>query len=452
MKKIFSLLILASIVLFASSCKKTSTRVDSYFDPSEITSETSGDVRIWWGPMDFMKEPLERAITKFNTLYPNINVTVEYQLSSDYYDALNLSYMNNTAPDIIRIDHVLLQSLGQSRRVLDLNMITNNLATVQEKDKFLDASWSGVSIGDELYGLPFDTNTTLLMYNEVICKEVFGEDYEPPKTYEELKRDSLAVYQYERDGKHPYKGLIMSIDANGSEHDIYVLNGWLSRFGATILNDDRTKATLNTPEAIEAMEKLVELKESGAVQYVGYSPTLENEFLYSGTVAFIEMGSWVYNTIKLMDVNEDGKCDIKIAMMPELKDGISGYATLGLFGLGITNQCKEENLKAAYAFLRFLATDYDSHLDYSKSSYTMPSLKAGYTDPFYTSGNDKDFWDIFNAQLQLSLPRPGTMLWPEIVTELKTMERSLMAGRYSVDKIMNNTTNTINELIEEMLG
>ena len=42
------------------------------------------------------------------------------------------------------------------------------------------------------------------------------------------------------------------------------------------------------------------------------------------------------------------------------------------------------------------------------------------------------------------------MLWPEITRELKTMERMLMTGRYSVATVLQNTTKTINEIIEEM--
>lgn len=448
------LILMFSIVFFMLTlcgCGRSSVDIDSLrYDPETVDTSMSGKVEIWWGPMDYMKEPLEQAIVDFNKKFPNVEVKPIYQLHSDYYETLNLAYMNKTAPDLIRMDHVLLQSLGESKRVVNLNTLTEGKVVTMEKDKFLPASWQGVSIADNLYGFPFDTNTTLLMYNSVICEEVFGSNYTPPQTYEQLIADSKAVYEYEKEGKNPYKGLVMAIDAKSSEHDIYVLNGWLSRFGATILNDDRSKATLNTPEAIEAMQKLVDAVEAGAIQHIGYAPTLENEFLYNGTTAFIEMGSWVYETIKLLDNNKDGKCDIKIAPMPVLKEGIDGYATLGLFGLGITNQCEPENIPAAYEFMKFLATDYDSQLNYTKRTNTMPTLLEGQNDPYYNEGENVEFWQAFKNQLQMSLPRPGTMLWPEITRELKTMERMLMTGRYSVETVLNNTTKTINETIEEM--
>ena len=446
-------LVLVLLLTFSTmmGCKPKKTNVDELrYDPTAVNTSMTGRVEVWWGPMDYMKTPLENAIVAFNKKFPNVEVVPKYQLHSDYYETLNLAYMNNTAPDVIRMDHVLLQSLGESKRVVDLNKLTDKKVETMEKDKFLPASWEGVSIADHLYGLPFDTNTTLLMYNSVICEEVFGEGYVPPRTYEELVAHSKAVYEYEKEGKKPYKGLIMAIDAKASEHDIYVLNGWLSRYGATIMNEDRSQATLDTPEAIEAMQKLVDMVEAGACEHVGYAPTLENEFLYNGTVAFIEMGSWVYDTIKMLDVNKDGESDIKIAPMPSLKEGIPGYATLGLFGLGITNQCKAENVPAAYEFIKFLATDYNAHLEYAKSTNTMPSLIAGQSDPYYSEGENAEYWQAFKLQLQASLPRPGTMLWPEITRELKTMERMLMTGRYSVATVLQNTTKTINEIIEEM--
>ena len=80
----------------------------------------------------------------------------------------------------------------------------------------------------------------------------------------------------------------------------------------------------------------------------------------------------------------------------------------------------------------------------------MPSLIAGQSDPYYSEGENAEYWQAFKLQLQASLPRPGTMLWPEITRELKTMERMLMTGRYSVATVLQNTTKTINEIIEEM--
>ena len=76
----------------------------------------------------------------------------------------------------------------------------------------------------------------------------------------------------------------------------------------------------------------------------------------------------------------------------------------------------------------------------------MPSLVKGLEDEYYTEGKDKEYWEIFRNQLKLSVPRPGTMLWPEITTELKSMERSLMAGRYTPDKILRNTKLNINNI------
>lgn len=69
--------------------------------------------------------------------------------------------------------------------------------------------------------------------------------------------------------------------------------------------------------------------DSGAIEYTGYAPYLENQFIYDGTVAFIEMGSWIYNDVKGMDLNLDGESDIKVAAIPSTTEGIPGYATLG---------------------------------------------------------------------------------------------------------------------------
>ena len=88
-------------------CKPKKTNVDELrYDPTTVDTSMTGRVEVWWGPMDYMKQPLEDAIVAFNKKFPNIEVVPKYQLHSDYYETLNLAYMNNTAPDVIRIDHV----------------------------------------------------------------------------------------------------------------------------------------------------------------------------------------------------------------------------------------------------------------------------------------------------------------------------------------------------------
>ena len=424
---------------------------DFRYNPQEVDYNMEGTVKIWWSIEPKMMDPLNRAIEKFNKIFPKIKINVEAKMRADYFDDLNLSFTSENVPDVVRLDHVYIQSLGESKRLVNLELMTDGAVSEMEESKFIDMTWDAMSIGNNLYGLPLESNTTLFMYNERICKEVFGADYAPPTTYEELKEQSLAVKAYkDADGNNPYLGFIMPINANNSKHDIYVANGFLARFGASILNEDRTECLLDSPEAIEAFTLLQTMMDSGVVDYVGYAPYLENQFIYEGTVAFLELGSWIYNDIINMDMDNDGSSDIKVAKIPVYKEGIPGYATLGSSGMAITSACKNENKPAAYEFIKFLSTDYETHLDFAKEMKVFPSLNEGLDDPYYTEGDQEwvDFWSIFKEQLMISVPRPGTMYFPSVETLIKKLERQLSTGLNSPAKICGEIKKEMDEILK----
>ena len=453
LRKLTCLILAAACLAGGAACVKLpEVNNDFTFDPDTVDPATlTGTVSVWWAPMDYMWEPMERAIEKFNKQYPNATIDLIKKTRADYYDDLNLAFANGTAPDVVRLDHVYVQSLGESGRVLDLTKMTGGKVEINEEEQFIDQTWQAMRIGEHQYGFPLESNTTLFMYNETICEEVFGPDYTPPTTFEELCEQSLQVRAYEKDGENPYHGFIMPINASNSQHDMYVINGWMARFGASLLNDERTECTLNTPEAIEAFRTMQDAADSGAIEYTGYAPYLENQFIYDGTVAFIEMGSWIYNDVKGMDLNLDGESDIKVAAIPSTTEGIPGYATLGSSGLCINSTCKDENKIAAYEFIRFCATDYETHMDFAKEMKVFPSLEEGLEDPYYHEPNESDpnwveYWDIFMDQLLISVPRPGTKFWPEITTKLKYAEYKLVDGGQSPEKVANDVTADINKL------
>lgn len=147
----------------------------------------------------------------------------------------------------------------------------------------------------------------------------------------------------------------------------------------------------------------------------------------------------------------DGESDIKVAAIPSTTEGIPGYATLGSSGLCINSTCKDENKIAAYEFIRFCATDYETHMDFAKEMKVFPSLEEGLEDPYYHEPNESDpnwvgYWDIFMDQLLISVPRPGTKFWPEITTKLKYAEYKLVDGGQSPEKVANDVTADINKL------
>ena len=83
MNKILAL-ILVLLLTFSTmvGCKTKKTNVDELrYDPTTVNTSMTGRVEVWWGPMDYMKQPLEDAIVAFNKKFPNVEI-IGYTIDS----------------------------------------------------------------------------------------------------------------------------------------------------------------------------------------------------------------------------------------------------------------------------------------------------------------------------------------------------------------------------------
>ncbi|MFW5728831.1 MAG: ABC transporter substrate-binding protein [Spirochaetota bacterium] len=160
-----------------------------------------------------------------------------------------------TAPDIVEIQSVLWYEYAAEEIFMP---ITSYLEEEPEvKERFTPAFFDAASLYQgEYYMLPTYTPSSLLFYNKPIFEEngLSGA----PETLEELLEYTRTIHE------------------NGDAGFISLNFDWLywplfRAAGVEILNDDQTAAAFNTPAAVEVLEQLAELTESGAIPEVAWT-------------------------------------------------------------------------------------------------------------------------------------------------------------------------------------
>ena len=369
-------------------------------------------LNIWWASQSEFKEPLTAAIEEFTAASPNIKIEPEWMPNFDYYNKYKIALAGDQAPDIVKIDHVFVQSLGYNDQVYDLLEFGAN----DVKEQFIAATWQANMYKDHVYALPFDANTLALMVNRDLLAKA---GVQPPTTLDELISASLAVSDLGEKGVY---GFTIPCEAGKSGFLSYQFVGWVARNGGSILNDDWSASALNRPEAINALKQLQSLIDQKAVPANVF---MESEF-YAGKIGMLEMGPWHVPTI----TGPDATANFEVVPLVSLKDDVETYSPLGLYSLAISKSSAHP--EEAYKFIEFLATNEPLQISYSKATYLMPSLKDAYDDEFY----DNEVWKIFAAQLEKTVSRPGSPAWPsideainnaiqEVLTATKTPEEAL---------------------------
>lgn len=418
-----SIAIILSLVLiigvFLTGCKE-----------KEISSakpeENKVTLSIWWASQDKFKAPLLEAIREFEEDNPGIKIEPEWTPNFDYYDKYKIALTGDQAPDIVKIDHVFVQALGYNDQVYDLAELGAN----KIKDKFIKSTWDANMYQKHVYALPFDANTLALMYNKDLLEKA---GVEPPTTLNELIKASQKVSALGEEGVYGYT---IPFDPGKSGFLSFQFISWIARNGGSILNDDWSKATLNTPETINALKQLKSLIDTKAAPANTF---MENEF-YAGKIGMLEMGPWHVPTI----TDPDAPANFGIVPVVSLKDGVDTYAPLGLYSLAISKT--SEHPEEAYKFIEFLATNEKMQIAYSKATNLMPTVKTAYEDEFY----DNDVWKIFTKQLEKTVSRPGSPAWPQIDEAITIAIQEVLIGTKAPAEALKDAEEKINKELSKL--
>jgi multiple sugar transport system substrate-binding protein len=204
-----------------------------------------------------------------------------------YYEALDSAYAGGSAPDIAVMHGSQLP--GYAQRDLLLPLDDSLEATGADIEDASEAARAAVTYEGGTYGLPFDVHAGLVHLNVDLFTEAGLVDAEGkpvmPTSPEEFLEQAETLKA--ATGAN-YFGVARVNDALG----VHMWRSLVEQQGGSVLNEDVTEATLDTPEAREALDFMGKVFDGGYAETDQTYDAAQEAFL-AGETAMLFNGTWV---------------------------------------------------------------------------------------------------------------------------------------------------------------
>jgi ABC-type glycerol-3-phosphate transport system substrate-binding protein len=270
--------------------------------PTAIVSELgSGGIHIsfWNGLTGSDGTTLNAMLSEFVTEHPEISVTTEIIPWNTLYTKLQTAFVGGQPPDMFLLHASEIPQFASYGVLSDLSGWYTANGGWFPQDDLSDVTYNGMFYQGVPYGIPLDNHGRGLFIN-IGAFENAGVDpnMTPPTTYEGW----VELFQQ------------LTLDANGNnaaspdfdpENVVqwgYTVGEWarvnflaeLAQHGGSLVSEDGTTVTVNSPEGVAALQQTIDLvynyhvspPEAGFDTWQGFS---------AGAVAILPSGTWFRN-------------------------------------------------------------------------------------------------------------------------------------------------------------
>lgn len=248
---------------------------DMAAETTEAVTETASEpitLTFWRAGTDVETQAYwDGMIKRFQDKYPNVAVEFSNLPWGDEIETkLNAAYASGTAPDVLQYSAV---SIPQRASVGQYASLDEFVSAWAGKDDLFKSVLDYGKYEGKVYGLGMRPDARMFVWRKDMFEAAGLDPETPPKSWEELKEfaDKLTIKE---NGTTVQGGYSLSI-ANGFQ-DFQI---FLTQNGGDFIDTETMKLTYNSPEAIEAIDFLNDLVQSGDV--------IPADQFQSGTDAFI---------------------------------------------------------------------------------------------------------------------------------------------------------------------
>ncbi len=362
------------------------------------------------------------VIPQFEKLHPDIKVN---QVPFDYNDLqqkLTTSVAGGSLPDVIRSDIAWVPQYAQLGVFAPLDKLMpdfKSLSKVVYPGSLATNYYKG-----HYYGLPLDTNTRVLMYNQEALASAGISS--PPKTFTALRDDAAKLKA---------KGIYLFADGGTGGWNILP---WIWSGGGSLTNSTYTKASgyLNSPKTVAAVQLLVDLYKQGAIPSLitGDKGALgTSDGLPQGKYATILDGPWMFPIFQ----KSYPSFHLQTGLVPAGPGG--SVSVVGGEDIVVTQPSKHK--AAAEEFVRYMLSPYAQ--TQMAHAGQMP-IRADVSTRLLKINS---YYSIFVKQLKTARPRTPSPNWPKIDTVLGNAVASALKGSESTQQALTDAAKQIDGLL-----
>jgi putative chitobiose transport system substrate-binding protein len=409
----------------AAPCAAESSQEDPMMEGVEANAEIS----FWTYYLSpTFDEYIKCTIARFEAAYPGVKVNWEDHQAS-YLDDYRNSINSGNQPDVANLSNNegWVQEFAQAGKLLDL---TEN-APQAIVDQYFPNLFADNLVNDHSFQFPWYQAIAVELINTKIYKD---DPADFPTSIDALP------------------ALCQSIkDDSGTLCDIRLtVNDYLSQMtyegGVTVMNEDRSEFTFDSPEAVAWLQMYVDMVKAGTVDTDALTTALDRVALLifsAGQAPFYQTGPQLIRVVK--SNNPDLYDNLALAPIPIGKSGVTQPTSMAI------SVKKDTPFPNASMALAAFFTGPRAMLDFAKIVPIYPSTPAAYDDPFFSEQPEliEDSArplakDLISKQQNILIPIPHKKDVNDIVRQ--AVESALFGG-VSAQEALSGAVDQANALL-----
>ncbi|UBV44223.1 ABC transporter substrate-binding protein (plasmid) [Deinococcus taeanensis] len=257
---------------------------------------------------------MEKLIAQFNATHPNIQVKAQAQPWGTTWQQLPSLVASGRAPDVVVINEDQITNFiarGAVSPLTDAELKASGIS----KARFYGPLFKTADYEGKSYGVPISSVAYVMFYNKELMKKA-GVTKVPT-----TRAEFLAAAQACTTDKSGKKAGQAGFDPkNLDTWGVSLYNNWVGArmaYAAILQNggslvDKQLNANFNSPQAVEAVQFLVDLVQKHGVARPNSTEEAELAAFSQGKVCFFPSGQWY------LDRFEQQKMDFGVAFVPRI--------------------------------------------------------------------------------------------------------------------------------------
>lgn len=273
-----------SVAMALTACGSPAASASGTAESAASASEASQDEPVTITYCNFNasggdEETLQKMYEAFHEEYPNITVEIETIGFDDYFTQMQTRVAGGTAPDCYELNIENFSAYANKGVLAEITGVDLN--------RIDETALNAFNVGGKQYGLPGNFSNVVLVYNKDLFDQA-GLDY---PTNDWTQDDVQAAAEAIRALGDDIYGIYQPVTYN----EFYKV---AAQYGGSLLSEDGTQFTINSPENVEAAQMMVDRVLVSNVQptEVQMGGMGDWDLFMSGRLGMIPTGIWAFSS------------------------------------------------------------------------------------------------------------------------------------------------------------
>lgn len=356
-------------------------------------------------------------------------ITVESVYTSEYFAKLTAMIAGGDFPDIATYNLAFLPQLVKTGIVVPAETLSQGSYRFNKSD-IVPAAREMVTFEGKVVSLPYIVNSSGLAYNQSLYKQKGLDPAKPPTTWAELVDQAK---QLTGGGDQEVWGTVFPL---GTADPISPLLAFIWQNGGQIVDEKAKKPLWTSPEAVDALQFMVDLVHRHRVAKYPQPPNQEQ-----GNVGIWHLPP---GTVSVLQKRVADAFEWNTAHLPK---GKQQATTVGGHALSVLKTNKHH--EAAWRFVHWF-TSPPQEAEFLVASYTLPPWRAAEQQPAWQSHmKDQPRVKPFVEMLSYARPTPKITRWQDVIAILAAGRNAAGAQQKTPREALEDAARQAEPLIQE---